>query len=379
MQIPLSLKIKQYTKKSLFVATLIFVFSSIFRIFYLDLIEFKYDEAYTVFQLVQFYNNPYLMQVGPPQSTGVFNPPLFNYIMIVLSFISRSPQFLSFMIALVSTISILVFYFVIKKLQGQKTALFASLLLSLSPWSIIFSRKIWIPDILLPFSVILFYLFYKYVIEKDNIVTKRFFASLALLPQMHASGLFFLISTIPILFIYRRKIAWKNAIIGFCLGLIPAVPYFYRQFSSTPFCIDCQTLFSYNNQVRTFDFANFLRPFEIVSALNWQVLLGNNHQDFWLNLPISPLFNVIFVLQGLTLLGGIFVILKYKQKFIPLAFYLALIPFLYLITKTPSYMHYFVVLFPMLFFISAQFFVFLYEKGKIWKIISVALLLFFLT
>lgn len=361
----------------IFCATAIFVLSSVFRLFFLDLIEFKYDEAYTVFQLVQFYNHPYLMQVGPPQSTGVYNPPLFNYLMIILSFVSRNPQFLSFVIGLISSISIVVLYLVIRKIYGNTTACATSLFLSLSPWSIIFSRKIWIPDLLLPFAVLFFYLFHHFIIEKDNKFTKLFFATLALLPQMHASGAFFLISTIPVLIIFRKKFPKKEAVIGFCLGLIPAFPYFFRQFASTPFCIDCRTFFLYNDQARPFDFANFLRPFQIISALNWQVLLGSNFQDFWSNLPFDSLFQAIFIAESMALIGGILIILKFKRKLAPYLFYLFLIPFLYLVTKTPSYMHYFVILLPILFFISTQLFIFLLNKNKIYKILTICVILVF--
>ena len=328
---------KNLVKKPIFWAVLIFVAAAYFRIFFLDLIEFKYDEAYTVFELTKFYSSPSLMQVGPPQSTGVYNPPLFNYLMIFLSLPSRDPQYLSFMIALINSISIVAFYLVVRKFINNRTAIFSSFILALSPWSIIFSRKIWIPDLILPFMVLFLYFFLK----RSYL---PLFIILALLIQMHASGLFFALATVSILLILKIKIQIKPALLGFAIGLIPAIPYFFRQLTSDPFCIDCAAFINYQAIPKPFDIYVFLRPWQLLSGLNFEVLLGSDYLEFIQTLPVLGYLPLLGYL--ISLLGAAFII-KSERRYLFLVFYLLLVPLFYFISRTPSYMHYFAILIPL--------------------------------
>lgn len=339
--------------KNIFIIAFIFLSAVFLRISFLDLIEFKYDEAFTVFELNQFFSHPYLMQVGPPQSTGVYNPPLFNYFMIAISLFSRHPQYLSLLIALINSIFIVIFYHFVKKFYNPSFAVFSSLLLAFSPWSIIFSRKIWVPDLIQPLIIIFLYFFYLIYKENRKGVVIPMFSILALLPQLHASGLFFLISTMIILKISKIKVDLKKAVLGFGLGVIPAIPYFFRQLTSSPFCIDCQAFLNYQKTSRSFDLENFIRPFHLLGGLNFQVLLGEDFYLFWDLLPGNNFIYALFVVQILLLFLGIVFIIFYQKKELFLIYYLIFLPLFYFLTKTPSYMHYFMVINPIVILLTA--------------------------
>lgn len=319
----------------------------------MDLIEFKYDEAFTVFQLTQFYNKPYLMQVGPPQSTGVYNPPLFNYLMIGISLISRNPQFLTFIIALINTISIVFFYLVIKKFYGQFVGVLAGLIYTFSPWSIIFSRKIWIPDLIFPFMVGFLYYFHQLFLKKKESAILPLFIILALLPQMHASGMFFLVTTLIILVILRQKINFKSACIGFAIGLIPVIPYLIRQLTSSPFCIDCHTFLEYQGVIKAYDFYNFFRPLQLLNGANFEVVLGQSYTEFLQTPPFAQYLNKFFYLQYLIPLVAVYMTIKKQRQYLFLLLYPLILPALYLLSKTPSYMHYFIIINPFIVLIFA--------------------------
>lgn len=337
-----------FLQRKLIWIVLIFFLASIFRIFNLDLIEFKFDEAYTVFQMEQFYAHPYLMQVGPPQSTGVYNPPLYNYILIFFSLFSRDPQYLSFVIALINTIFIMLFYLVIRRFYGNLTAVFSSLLIALSPWSIIFSRKIWIPDLILPFMVGFLFFLHRFLFDKKSGSLVPTFIMLGLLVQMHASGWFFAFVTILIFFALKVSISWKKVIVGFLIGFIPAIPYFLRQLSSTPICIDCASFLNYQALPKPFDFNVFVRPFQLLGGMNFEALLGNDYLALTQSSPILGLINYTLLLQLLILPFGLIYIIKRKRQYLFLLFYPVAVPILYFLTKTPSYMHYFTILIPVM-------------------------------
>ncbi len=351
-------------KKPLLGLIIICLTAAIFRLFFFNLIEFKYDEAYTVFQMEQFYMHPYLMQVGPPQSTGVYNPPLFNFLMIILSLFSRSPQYLSFLIAFINVIFAGIFYLVVRKFYGKFTGVIAGLLLATSPWNIVFSRKIWIPDLLGPMMVIVFYYLHQVVLARKEKAVLPLFIFLTLIPQMHASGLFFTAATLLIFLITKTKLNFRKALIGVGIGLIPATPYIIRQLTSTPFCVDCVAFFTYQGGARPFDLENFLRPFNFLGGFNFQILLGESYPEFLNVLPFGKILSVLFVGEILSVIAAAFWIVKSQIKYLFLVLYLVIIPILYLATKTPAYMHYFVVLSLMVILLQSLFFKSILEVKK---------------
>lgn len=334
--------------KAILFSLLIFAFAAFFRLFHLDLIEFKYDEAYTVFQMVQFYENPYLMQVGPPQSTGVYNFPLFNYMMIVLSLFSRSPVYLSFLIGLANSLSAVLFYLLFRKRFGDVPAFLSGLFLALAPWSIIFSRKIWIPDLIFPFALLAVYYLVKLVADKERKAVFPLAIFISLLIQMHASGVFFAAITAGLLLILKIKIDYKPAVKGLLTGFIPAIPYFFRQLVSTPFCVDCSAFFKYQETVRNFDPVNFLRPWDFYSGLSFPVSLGKSYPDFIQAFPVVGNINYLYFIGYPLLFIGMLFAFKSQKKYLFLLAYPLALPLLYFLTKTPAIMHYFVVLFPLM-------------------------------
>jgi len=324
-----------------------FLLSSIFRLSNLDLIEFKSDEATTVYQTVQFLDHPYLIQRGLISGTGVYNSPLFNYLIIPLSLWSRDPQVLSGVIALINSLSVAAFFLLVKRYYGQLTAIFASLLLVFSPWGVIFSRKIWAQDLISLFLIPFFWLLHELILRKNTKVVLPLFALLVLLIQLHGSGLFLFTVTILILLILRIRVSFKSVILGILIGLIPILPYVFFQISSYPLCPDCEAFLKYQQSFRAFDFNNFLRPFQIISGLGFYFVLGKTYADFIAIFPLINLLKYIFASGFLTTLMGILFVVTKKQKYLFLVIYFITLPFLFFITKTPAYMHYFVIIIPM--------------------------------
>lgn len=325
---------------------IIFLSSAIFRLSNLDLIEFKSDEAATVYQTVQFFNHPYLIERGLISGTGVYNFPLFNYLIITLSVWSRDPQVLSGTIALVNSLLVVLFFFMVKKYYGQLTAIFACLLLAFSPWSVLFSRKIWAQDLINLLLIPFLYLLHELVLRKNTKVVFPLFILLSLLIQLHGSGIFLSVITILILVLSRLRVNIKNAALGFLIGLIPAIPYILFQINSSPFCPDCEAFFKYQQSFRTFDFNNLIRPFQITSGLGYHFVLGKSYIDFIKVYPLVNQLNYVFATAFPVILIGIFFIIFKKRNFLFLSIYFIVIPLLYLITKTSAYMHYFVIIIP---------------------------------
>src|SRR3989338_7342003 len=88
----------------------IILIASFFRIFYLDLIEFKFDEAFNIFQINQFYLSHQLSFHSGISSSGMHNFPLLHYLLIFFGLFSQDPQYVTFLIALVNVILVGFFF-----------------------------------------------------------------------------------------------------------------------------------------------------------------------------------------------------------------------------------------------------------------------------
>jgi len=344
-----------------FCVIFIFILASIFRIFFLDNIEFKYDEAFGTYQIVDFYNHPRLIEIGGMSyTTGTSTAPLTIYLLIFMSFISQHPQTTTFFIALTSSIAVAVFYLLTRRVYGNTVALLTSLIIATSPWAILYSRKIWPPDLLMPFLVPISY-FVSQIILKYNVPIQKYFFwlffLLALTAQIHDSGAVLFVVTVIILVVLKIKIDVRSSLKGFGVGLIPLLPYIIRQFKSNPFCIDCQALFNYHTvqeSTRSFQFLMFKIPFSLERGVSG--VLGEDYSSFLLAHPVVSMINTIFALEGLLIFLALIWITTKNRKYLFLVLYPFLATFIYFAGRSNPYDYYLLIIYPFLLLAVGLFF-----------------------
>lgn len=341
--------------KPIYWAIIIFICAATFRLTAMDLMEFKLDEARDVYEMSRFYKEPYLFQKGPIQSTGVYNPPLWYYILAVIALPSRNPLYLSFIIALLNCLAVAGFYLVVNRFYGMKVGVVAGLLLAFSPWSILLSRKIWSPDILLPFLVPLFYFIHRLIIDKKPKSIFWVALLLSFIAQLHASGIFLMATTIGVMLISRVNISWKYALLGLFISLIPFLPYLTYQISTG--CEDCRNIFNYQSESKQTDINVFLRPFQFIGGSSFDLVLGEDYSLFTDHFPAVNFFNIVFLLEFILGILGVIYFLKHKTYTAVHKLYLlgvaAVVPLLYLITQTPAHLYYFIILSPIMIVVYA--------------------------
>lgn len=376
-------KSKAYTffhNKMIFWIIVFLLSAASFRILCLNLIEFKLDEATTVYQTVQFFLSPHIVSRGLISGIGTYNFPLFNYLVILLAIFSKNPQTISFLIALINVTFVPIFYLIIRRYYDQITAVFATFLLAFSPWAVLFSRKIWAQDLILIFMIPILWLLHSIILEKNTKFTLPLFILLTLLTQLHGSGIFFMIATILIFLLLRTRVNIKHALLGVSLGMIPAIPYIFFQISSNPTCVDCLVFLKYQQTVRNFDIYNFIRPLQLLNGMGYHFILGNSYNGFILSFPIVGYLKYMFVFSTIfSFLGGIYILFR-NRTFIFILLYTFIIPLLYFITRTQPYMHYFVILIPIMSILCAMGFIFLYgiKKTRFWQVSIILLFSFFI-
>lgn len=334
----------------------IFLLSSIFRIFFLDLIEFKYDEAIVTFQIFDFYEHPYLIESGPASATtNIGTPALGMDIFALFSLLSQHPQAISFFTALANSLIVVIFYLFSRNLYGNTVAIISSLIFATSPAAILYSRKISTPNLVILFAVPISYFASKILLAAKPLQKKLskdyfwLFFFLALPMQVHQSGAVLLVATILVLLILRVSFDIKSAIKGFLVGLIPLIPFILRQFKSNPFCIDCQALFSYHvsgQADRPFPFSIFKIPFFI--DRNVSGVLGNDYLKFIQEFPLLNILNYIFTFEGVLIILSLLYILVRNRRYLYLPVFFIVTSSLYFLGKSNAYDYYFLIIYPFL-------------------------------
>jgi hypothetical protein len=325
---------------------LIFLLALLPRLLQLDLIEYKADEALTIFALRQFFQEPQLFQAGLISSTGARNFPLFHYLLLLPGSISLDPRFLSGFIGLLNAGLIAWFYLAVKRFYHRPLALISSLIFATGPWLVIFSRKIWAQDLIPLLAIPLFILLHQVKKKPSKLHFFLLGAVILLLIQLHASGLFLSLLIIPLVWPHLKK-RLPVFLLGCLLGLLPALPYFHLQLTSQPFCPDCRAYLNQSGQIRQFDPGHLYRPGFILTGLYWSELLGPDMQRLQSDFPVTAIAQGFALLILLGLAWSLFQAGRQPANRWLLVPVVGL-SLVYLLFQVPAHLHYYQVLVPWL-------------------------------
>jgi hypothetical protein len=136
------------------------------RVSHVGLLEFKADEANAAILAVKFATGEMFPRVGLTYSVGVRQAPLYLYILMPFFFISRSPAFFTVAYGLISAAAVGLCYWIGRRWFNEKIGLVAAALFAVSPWAVIYSRKIWPQDFMPVCCTVLLWMWYEFLIEK---------------------------------------------------------------------------------------------------------------------------------------------------------------------------------------------------------------------
>jgi hypothetical protein len=191
----------------------------------LALLEFKGDEAMALHLASKFVHGSGAPLAGLMSSVKVTNPPLFIYLLSPLVMISNSPVFVSCCIAVLGLASVIACWHIGRKYYGVVAGLVGAAMFAVSPWAVIYSRKIWAQDFVPVFATGAMWAVHALVVGKKP---KAVFWAL-LLPlcviQIHFSGLALTATVVAILLALRPKIDWRFAAAGVGIAVLITLPY----------------------------------------------------------------------------------------------------------------------------------------------------------
>ena len=222
--------LKQQQKNAGWIALAAIICTAIFlRFGRFDLIEFKADEANAMQLALDAIHNRALPLFGLMSSVHVQNPPLFIDLLIPVVALCTSLAFITSFIASTGTAAVIVCWHIGRKYYGTSVGLIAAALFAVSPWAVVFSRKIWAQDLVPLFAALALWAVHALVLGRN----RRAIFWVVLLPlcviQIHFSGFAMAAAICCILLLLRPAFDWRFAAGGAAAAFILLAPYLYYQ------------------------------------------------------------------------------------------------------------------------------------------------------
>ncbi len=212
---------------------LIVMVAAYFRLANINLAEVKGDEATTSFVVKGLVQQGKVPLLGPPLSTGGNAGPIYYYILLIPFLVSFNPIVASSFVAIVNVLGIIVTFKFAQEFFNDRVALIATALDAVSPFAILFSRKIWNPDLIFPFSAVLFYCLYSFVIKNKPKYLIPLFVTYSIMLQVHPITLF--LAPVLLLFLIQShsRISARYLVTSVALSLIIFAPLIYGEVTSS--------------------------------------------------------------------------------------------------------------------------------------------------
>jgi len=194
------------SKREWFFFCAILLLAGLLRMGWPGLTEFKQDEAHLyalALDLAEFKAFPWR---GISSSVGLPNAPMSVYLYALPLFVWKSPLAATLFVGALNTASVALAYGMARRYWGPRAALISALLYAAAPWAVIYSRKIWAQDLLPLFVVGYIFSGLLAFVDSRSRWSVAHFVLLAVIIQIHFSGVALLPLTALLLLIFRRRV-----------------------------------------------------------------------------------------------------------------------------------------------------------------------------
>jgi len=175
----------------------------VLRVWALGAMEFKSDEFRNILNAYRASRSPWSAPLLVAEGTSVSPGAFFYQFLGLPASVTTDPVSLTRFIALLNAAAILGIFLVIREISSSRIALWATALFATAPWMIVFSRKIWNPDLLVPFMTITLLVAVSAVRRYAPWKVWALAASLALLCQLHLSAWLAMVPLVPLALVLR--------------------------------------------------------------------------------------------------------------------------------------------------------------------------------
>lgn len=195
---------------------LILLLAASLRLSALGVVEFKRDEANLSQLALDLAHGRSVPLLGISSSVGIPNSPVSVYLFAIPYLFSSDPTVATGYVGILNIVAVFLTYAIARHYYGIVPALTAAVVYAVSPWAIIYSRKIWAQDILPPFVVATIGAGLLGLVEGKRWAQWVLLPVLCVTAQIHYSGMLLAVPVIYLLWVRRQR--WTRSLY---LSLIP--------------------------------------------------------------------------------------------------------------------------------------------------------------
>ncbi|MBK8988125.1 MAG: glycosyltransferase family 39 protein [Chloroflexi bacterium] len=200
--------------------------TAVLRLAYPSLTEFKADEARLLTLALEMVDGRFPLR-GISSSVGFPNFPMSVWLYAIPLLVWPHVYAATLFTGLLNTLAVAAAYWLTRRYWGVGAAVAASLLFAVSPWAVIFSRKIWAQN-LLPLFVMGWAIgaALAFVEKRPRWLWLHLFC-LGVAVQIHLAALALIPATLLFLLVFRRRVVWRHVVVGGALAGSTAVPFLF--------------------------------------------------------------------------------------------------------------------------------------------------------
>lgn len=212
----------------LFALAAILALAALLRMGWPGITEFKGDEARLAGLALDLAEGKSLPLRGLGSSIGLPNSPLSVYLYALPLFFWSTPLSATLFTGALNVLAVALCWWVGRRYWGTTMALCAALLFATSPWAVIFSRKIWAQNLLPPFTLAYAATGLQAFVEQRRWPLAAHLVLLAVVVQIHYSGLALVPLTVLLLILFRKRVDWRALVAGIGLAGLTGTPFAYH-------------------------------------------------------------------------------------------------------------------------------------------------------
>ena len=322
------------------------------RMYKIELMEFKYDEAFIFEQAHNIKNGLDYPLKGIKSSKEISNSPLVSYLLSIPLFIEDSPEMCVLFVVLLNAVSIIILYFALKNSYDNFYINFVCcLFIAFLPAHIAFSRKIWLQSNLSFFVSLFIFFMIKAFKEKKALYIFMVPLIYSALIQVHLSAAF--IFPVFLFFLFKLRSIFK---------IIAAIIIFFAGLTLFIFILENEKLILLDFLINT---ETNIRPSFTIYLNHLLDLIKSYDYSFNSSIIFSDYLMIItscfiLIFSGIAFLYSI---LNFKTNESKIVIFFAAGIILYYVFKINSFHHYYIIYIPVVALMLQKMLIF-FDKTK---------------
>src|SRR6266566_6291803 len=203
----------------------IIVIASFLRLYRLDTTAFSYDQSMLFRMAYDAVHYGLIPATSNGSSIFTLHPPLTVYLLMLPALFSANPLWAAVMTALFNVVAVLLTYIFTRRYYGRLAATIAALLYATAQTTIIFSRFIWQPTLLAPFTILFLFALFWGVVERRKGWLFPALVLLGVMYQLHELTLLLAAPLVVAQLLAPRTIRLRDLILACVFLLLIFAPY----------------------------------------------------------------------------------------------------------------------------------------------------------